>query len=162
MELKEKLIRFREEQGLSQTELAQELGVTRQAVSGWERGANAPAREKLMALSRLYGVPLDELVGGEPQPGEEPPVPEKAEAPPPVDGEAPRKRGRNIAVRIGLAACLILVTVAAVITIWSAVFKEPEKPEEGRTIINQDDLEPDYINPEEILNLTDETKIIVP
>lgn len=45
------------------------MEVTRQTVSKWERGVIAPTTEKLIALSRLYGVPLDELVNGEPQCG---------------------------------------------------------------------------------------------
>ncbi len=71
MELNKKLTQFRRERELSQTELAQSLGVTRQAVSGWERGTAVPSAEKLIALSRLYGIPLNELVNGAEPPGEE-------------------------------------------------------------------------------------------
>lgn len=61
MELKEKLVMLRREQGLTQDELAQKVGVTRQAVSKWERGVIAPSTVNLIALGRLYGVPLDDL-----------------------------------------------------------------------------------------------------
>lgn len=92
MELNEKLTRFRREQELSQTELAQSLGVTRQAVSGWERGTAVPSAEKLIALSRLYGIPLNELVNGAEPPGEElgAEVAEPEPAPPEAE-EAPRR-----------------------------------------------------------------------
>lgn len=58
------LIRLRKERGLSQTEVAEELGVTRQAVSRWEGGRAWPSAENLVALSRLYGVTVEEMVQG--------------------------------------------------------------------------------------------------
>ena len=63
--MKERLIRLRQEQGLSQSGLAEALGVSRQAVSRWETGAAMPSAENLLCLSRLYGVPMDELIRGE-------------------------------------------------------------------------------------------------
>ena len=71
MELREKLIELRKAKGWTQDELARELGISRQAVSKWERGVIAPATMNLAALGRLYGVPLDELVNGEQPPQEE-------------------------------------------------------------------------------------------
>lgn len=62
MELHEKLARLRKEKGLSQLELAEELNVTRQAVSRWETGAAVPMVDTLVQLSRLYGVSLDDLL----------------------------------------------------------------------------------------------------
>ncbi len=162
MKVKERLTELRERCGLTQSELAGLLNVSRQTVSKWERGTAAPSGKHLSALSRLYGVPLEELIGGEPQPGEEPPVPEKAEAPPPVDGEAPRKRGRNIAVRIGLAACLLVVVIASVITIVTAVLKEPAPPKDRVTIVDQDDLEGEDIDLSKVINGTDGTTIVEP
>ncbi len=51
--------------GFSQEELAEKLGVSRQAVSKWERGESSPDTENLIALATLYGISLDELVFGE-------------------------------------------------------------------------------------------------
>ena len=48
--------------GLSQEALANELGISRQAVSRWERGEALPDTENLIALANLFGVTLDELV----------------------------------------------------------------------------------------------------
>lgn len=49
----EKLVRLRKEKGLSQLQLAEEINVSRQAISRWEVGLAVPSREKLRALSEL-------------------------------------------------------------------------------------------------------------
>lgn len=152
MELRDRLAALRMERGMSQSELAQELGVTRQTVSRWEQGLMTPSTDRLIDAARVFHMSLDELVNGGP------PAPEGAEAPPPADGEAPGKRGWKIAAGVVLAACLVLVTAAAVITIWSAVFKGPEEP--GKTIIRTEDITPEYIDPAEVQDWTDTTIII--
>lgn len=62
MELKEKLTDLRKKKGLTQLELAEELQVSRQAVSRWEVGAAVPSTNNLQYLSGLYGVPLEYLL----------------------------------------------------------------------------------------------------
>ena len=62
MKLQEKLHRLREENGISQINLAEKLEVSRQTISRWEAGTSVPTTENLMRLSVLYGVPLDEWV----------------------------------------------------------------------------------------------------
>lgn len=63
MTLEQNLLLLREKAGLSQEKLAEKLGVSRQAVSKWETGQSTPDVDKLMALSRLYGVSVDSLLG---------------------------------------------------------------------------------------------------
>ncbi|MBQ9316139.1 MAG: helix-turn-helix domain-containing protein [Atopobiaceae bacterium] len=58
----DRLAELRRTHGYSQESLAAELGLTRQAVSRWERGESLPDTENLIALANLYGVTLDELV----------------------------------------------------------------------------------------------------
>lgn len=58
----EKLLSLRKEHGFSQEYLAGELGISRQAISKWERGETLPNTESLMALSVIYGVSVDELL----------------------------------------------------------------------------------------------------
>ncbi len=53
---------LRAAQGLSQAELAERLRVSRQSVSKWETDASVPELDKLMGLSEVFGVTLDELV----------------------------------------------------------------------------------------------------
>ena len=62
MELYEKLYELRRASGMSQEELAEKLGVSRQAVSKWESGATQPELSKLIELSKLYSVSVDELL----------------------------------------------------------------------------------------------------
>ena len=62
MELYEKLYELRRASGMSQEELAEKLGVSRQAVSKWESGATQPELSKLIELSKLYNVSVDELL----------------------------------------------------------------------------------------------------
>lgn len=63
-QMAERLAQRRRSSGFSQEALAAELGVSRQAVSKWERGEASPDTENLIALARLYGVTLDELLFG--------------------------------------------------------------------------------------------------
>lgn len=62
MKLEEKLVAMRKEKGLSQLKLAEEMNVSRQAISRWERGTAVPSTENLKYLGRLYDVPLDYLL----------------------------------------------------------------------------------------------------
>ncbi len=64
----EKLYNQRKAAGYSQEELAEKIGVSRQAVSKWERGESSPDTENLIALAKLYEVSIDELIMGEKQP----------------------------------------------------------------------------------------------
>ena len=63
MTFSEKLMGLRKARGLSQEEVGYRLDVTRQTVSKWETGQTTPEMEKLVALSALFGVSIDELVG---------------------------------------------------------------------------------------------------
>ena len=65
MEFNNKLYELRKQKGFSQEELASRLNVSRQTVSKWEVGESAPDMEKLIAISDLFEISLDELVKGE-------------------------------------------------------------------------------------------------
>lgn len=64
MELHEKLKQLRMKNGYSQIEVANFIGVTRQAISKWENGGSQPDIENLSQLARLYDVSLKELLNG--------------------------------------------------------------------------------------------------
>ena len=61
----QRLVDRRKAAGLSQEALAAQLGVSRQAVSKWERSESSPDTDNLIALASLYCVSLDELLYGE-------------------------------------------------------------------------------------------------
>lgn len=62
VDIAERLAKRRREAGYSQESLAEKLGVSRQAVSKWERSESSPDTDNLIALARLYGVSLDDLL----------------------------------------------------------------------------------------------------
>ena len=62
IEIANRLVELRKKQGLSQEDLADKLGISRQAVSKWERAEASPDTDNLICLAKLYGVSLDELL----------------------------------------------------------------------------------------------------
>lgn len=62
MTFSEKLYQLRKNKGLSQEQLAEQLAVSRQAISKWESAAAMPESEKILAISRFFGVSLDYLL----------------------------------------------------------------------------------------------------
>ena len=62
VEIAQRLADRRKQAGLSQEALAEQLGVSRQAVSKWERSESSPDTDNLIALAQLYGLSLDDLL----------------------------------------------------------------------------------------------------
>ena len=62
IEIANRLAKLRKEKGYSQEELAEKLGLSRQAVSKWERAESSPDTDNLICLAKLYNVSLDELL----------------------------------------------------------------------------------------------------
>ena len=65
MTFAEKLKSIRKQAGMSQEQLAEKLGLPRQAVTKWETGAGIPDIENIMALSALFDISMDELLSNE-------------------------------------------------------------------------------------------------
>ena len=65
MELSRQLKTRREEQGLSQDEVAKAIFVSRQTISNWENDKTYPDVQSLLLLSQLYNTSIDELVRGD-------------------------------------------------------------------------------------------------
>lgn len=68
IEIANRLLQYRKKHNLSQEELASQIGVSRQAVSKWERAEASPDTDNLILLAKLYGVSLDELLQGQEEP----------------------------------------------------------------------------------------------
>lgn len=62
--MKDRINLLRKKMGLSQEELANKIGVSRQAVSKWESGQSMPDLDKIIALSDLFGVSTDYILKG--------------------------------------------------------------------------------------------------
>lgn len=65
MNIGERIFELRKAKGLSQEELAEQLGVSRQSVSKWETGTVMPDTENALAMSKILGVTTDFLLTGQ-------------------------------------------------------------------------------------------------
>lgn len=96
--LSERIYKFRRKSGLSQEQLAEKIGVSRQAISKWESGTSKPEIEKLLALSECFNISLDELVKDEVAKQETSEVPQKSEE---------DKVSKVVEMKVGIGLCLI-------------------------------------------------------
>lgn len=106
MGLGEKIYALRTDKGMSQADLAEALDVSRQSISKWETDASVPELEKLIKLSEIFGVSLDQLVLGK----ETQPV-QAAQTAPQPQLQAPglaRKIAGTILLCFGAVVCLLI------------------------------------------------------
>lgn len=67
MDIGERLLKLRKGVGLSQEEVANKLGVSRQTISKWETGESNPDFDKIIPICELYNITTDELIKGTPK-----------------------------------------------------------------------------------------------
>ena len=89
LKLGTKLADLRKRNGFSQEALAEKMGVSRQAVSKWERGESTPDTHTLIELAALYNVSLDVLVGNKEEDTTIPPEKEKKTKTEPIEKGEP-------------------------------------------------------------------------
>lgn len=95
--LSEKIYMLRRKNGLSQEQLAEKIGVSRQAISKWEGGLSTPELDKLKALSECFQMTIDELTNEQ-----------DADAPSSnADQKMTAANNQNTERKIGLCLCLI-------------------------------------------------------
>lgn len=94
MTLGQRIQALRKEHDLSQEGLGEKLGVSRQAISRWEMDGAVPEVDKLIAMSKLFQIPLGQLLG----------VEEPEPARPPSRGSGRRRWGRALAALLPYAA----------------------------------------------------------
>ena len=110
MEFGEKLQMLRKARGWSQEELAQQINVSRQALSKWESGVSIADTENVIALSRLFGVSTDYLL-----------LRESEEASAPAAVTTPAKEKKWPVPRIAWLVTLIVSVVGRIaLHIWAA------------------------------------------
>ena len=111
MEFGEKLQMLRKARGWSQEELAQQINVSRQALSKWESGASIADTENVVALSRLFGVSTDYLL-----------LRESEAASAPTAGSAPTKESKWPVPRIAWLVVLFVSALGLIaLQIWASV-----------------------------------------
>ena len=96
--LSERIYKLRRKSGLSQEQLAEKIGVSRQAISKWESGTSTPELEKLLALSECFHITLDELVRTEAGNQREHEMPQNIEG---------NKVPKSIELKVGISLCLV-------------------------------------------------------
>ena len=95
IETAKRLYEYRKAHGYSQEELAAKIGVSRQAISKWERSESSPDTDNLIALPQLYGVSLDTLLMGEEEPQKESDITESGTADPHTESESGTDSGKE-------------------------------------------------------------------
>ena len=117
MELADQIALLRKKSGLSQEELGEKIGVSRQAVSKWESGKAVPELENLKELSRIFGVSLSELLQLEENAQGEKPAFSCEETENKVTQMAPpTNRKRYIVLGSILAGCILALTATIIYT----------------------------------------------
>lgn len=112
------LYALRKEKGWTQSELADKLGITNQAVSKWENGDSFPETSQLLPLSELFGVSIDELLKGKRRESENdaPEAPEKTtDAPRIPQSEKPESWRKKFAVTMSVCVSALIAGVIALI-----------------------------------------------
>lgn len=104
MNLGENIYRFRIQKNMSQGDLADALNVSRQSVSKWENNSATPELEKLIKMSEVFGISLDELVSGT--------APETEQAPPVMSPMGLFSRRQIAGILFGCSAVLIILVFA--------------------------------------------------
>ena len=112
MTLGQRIQELRKQQNLSQEELGTRLGVSRQAVSRWEMDGAVPDVDKLIAMSKLFSVTLNDLLGVE-APGGGTETPEAEQAAPQIVITPVKSSRWNTLLSVLLCLCLLLTGFTA-------------------------------------------------
>ena len=115
-----RLVALRKANGLSQEALAEKLGLSRQAISKWERAEASPDTDNLMALAQLYGITLDDLLSAEtgaPVPGEKAQDAEKSAEKPP-ETALQKKAGAMFKFPFPLLVVILYLALGFIGNLW--------------------------------------------
>ncbi len=112
MALSEKLYTLRKKSGLSQEQLAEQLGVSRQAISKWESGQSVPESDKLIVISSRFKVSLDYLLKED---DEQQVIPKEFQADNSLQTSGKTKWLLGIISCIGGIVCLIILGLLSIL-----------------------------------------------
>lgn len=122
MSFAKKMIELRKQQNLSQQDLADRLGVSRQAISRWETGAVQPLADSVKSLAQVFQVSTDYLLNDDLDTPTPPPTAQPA--PPQEKPKSARKHRKWLLALAALAAAAVLVLVTAAGTAYYLQWKE--------------------------------------
>lgn len=108
MSFAKKMIELRKQQNLSQQDLADRLGVSRQAISRWETGAVQPLADSVKSLAQVFQVSTDYLLNDDLDTPTPPPTAQPA--PTPQEEPTPTRKHRKWLLALAAAAVLVLAT----------------------------------------------------
>ena len=138
MSLAKKMIELRKQNGLSQQDLADRLGVSRQAISRWETGAVQPLADSVKSLAQVFQVSTDYLLNDD----LDTPTPPPTAQPAPTPQEAPtsaRKHRKWLLALAALAAAAVLALVTAAGTAYYLQWKERQPVSSSDVLSEWDD-----------------------
>lgn len=111
MKFNEKLIELRKKEGLSQEELGYKLNVTRQTVSKWELGQTTPEMDKLVKMSKIFNLSVDELINESEETTNQNPVIE--------DQTIGEKDTKEKNIKIIIVGALIIVIILIIVKLFA-------------------------------------------
>lgn len=127
MEFNEKLIELRRKEGLSQEELGYKLNVTRQTVSKWELGQTTPEMDKLIELSKIFNVSVDDLINNsETQKNETTQIEDE-----PIINQDNNKKEKNMKVIIIAILIVVIVLILMRLIATLAIFNKTTDSQEN-------------------------------
>ena len=139
MRFGEKLSLLRKRRGMTQLELAEELNVSRQAVSRWEQGISNPSTENMVRIGKLLDVSIDTLVNENAQLQTETAV---------LVVEAEEKKAVYYVICSIQMICAVTVLAAVIVAliVFIGLSREQYVPAQPPGPIDMDELEKDIIN----------------
>ncbi len=114
MRFEEKLTQLRKARGITQEQLAEQLGVSRQAVSRWESGDSTPDMLNLVGICRYFGVSSDYLINDDFSSDEDIPVVRQK------NEELSNVKGRSKTNHLVSAICFAIAALCNIIAIATA------------------------------------------
>ena len=122
MDLAEKIQKLRKQKGLSQEQLADKLGISRQSISKWEADQASPEIDKIVKLSEIFEVSTDYLLK------------DKSEQKSELIVES-YQRKQDIKMKVGIT--LFLISIAGIMLFWilSIIFPAQVYNQYGKLII---------------------------
>lgn len=106
MNIGKRMYEIRQQQNITQEQLASDLAISRQAVSKWESGKAIPDIENLMYISNLYDVSLDELIKGDDKVGEK------------IVADASAKKWHKLSILFFVALLIYIAWFGSMHDIW--------------------------------------------